>query len=157
MRRIISLVLLSVLTSQALFAQKMSKGTMSIDGYVSASNEGKTIPVEYAAVILNPAGLYAMTDKNGRYVFRNLDPGDYTISIQLIGYENVDSTIVLRRGGKSEFNFTLVESSFRLKEVNVVASRSKAGDATASIISRQAIDHSQTSSLQDIMQLLPGV
>ena len=37
-----------------------------------------------------------------------------------------------------------------------MAEASKAGESTASMISRQAIDHSQTSSLRDIMQLLPG-
>ncbi len=47
-------------------------------------------------------------------------------------------------------------SSFRLNEVSVVAQESKAGQATASNISRQAMDHLQASSLTDLLQLLPG-
>ncbi len=38
----------------------------------------------------------------------------------------------------------------------MVATESKAGQATSSTISRQAMDHLQATSLSDIMQLLPG-
>jgi hypothetical protein len=48
-------------------------------------------------------------------------------------------------------------ADFRLDEVTVVATQSKAGQSTASNISRQAIDHMQASTLSDLMQLLPGV
>ena len=46
--------------------------------------------------------------------------------------------------------------NFRLDEVVVTAKASKAGQSTASTISRTAMDHMQTSSLADLMQLLPG-
>ena len=47
-------------------------------------------------------------------------------------------------------------SSFYLKEVTVLATQNKAGKSTASNVSRQALDHLQTNSIKDIMQLLPG-
>ena len=47
-------------------------------------------------------------------------------------------------------------SSFRLNEVSVVAQESKAGQATASNISRQAMDHLQATSVSDLLQLMPG-
>ncbi|MFR7876857.1 MAG: TonB-dependent receptor plug domain-containing protein [Butyricimonas paravirosa] len=50
----------------------------------------------------------------------------------------------------------MVETSLALDEVNVVATKNEAGQATSSKIGRQAIDHLQATSLADLMQLLPG-
>ena len=126
----------------------------SIHGTVSTLEDGKRIPVDYAVVLLKPAGVYAISDQDGSYRISGLDPGTYELIIQLIGYETLDSTILVK--GDMHKDFTLTQSSFRLEEVHVVAEASKAGESTASLISRQAIDHSQTSSLRDIMGLLPG-
>ena len=126
----------------------------SLYGKVSTVEDGKKVPVDYAVVLLKPAGVYATTDQNGDYRLTGIDPGTYELNIQLIGYETLDTTITVR--GDLRRDFVLTQSSFRLEEVHVVAEASKAGESTASLISRQAIDHSQTSSLRDIMQLLPG-
>ena len=50
----------------------------------------------------------------------------------------------------------MIETSLALDEVNVVATKNEAGQATSSKIGRQAIDHLQATSLADLMQLLPG-
>ena len=47
-------------------------------------------------------------------------------------------------------------TSLALKEVVVVAKQNAAGESTSSIIGRQAIDHLQAMSLDDVMQLIPG-
>ena len=133
-----------------LAAQKKAE----IYGTVTTEENGVRVPVDYAVVLLKPAGLYATTDAKGAYRISGLDPGSYELNIQLIGYETIDTTVVIRQSLKKDF--VLKASSFRLEEVHVVAEASKAGESTASLISRQAIDHSQTSSLRDIMQLLPG-
>ena len=134
----------------SLAAQKKA----SIQGTVSTLENGVRTPVDYAVVLLKPAGLYATTDAKGSYRIDGLDPGSYELVIQLIGYETVDTTLLIRQDLRKDF--VLTPSSFRLEEVHVVAEASKAGESTASLISRQAIDHSQTSSLRDIMGLLPG-
>ncbi len=126
----------------------------SIQGTVVTVENGAKVPVDYAVILLKPAGVYATTDEKGSYRLGGLDPGTYNLNIQLIGYETVDTTLTIR--GDMRRDFVLTQSSFRLEEVHVVAEASKAGESTASMISRQAIDHSQTSSLRDIMQLLPG-
>ena len=135
------------------FAQKKAEGRLY--GTVSVIENGETVPLDYAVILLKNSGQYATSDASGHYSISGIDPGRYEVQVQMIGYETADSTIYVR--GSRKFDIVLKESNFRLKEVTVTAQVSKAGDATASIISRQAIDHSQTSSLGDIMQLLPGV
>ena len=148
--RLISLLTALALLPFSLAAQQKAE----LSGKVYAVEEGERVPVDYAVVVLKPAGVYATTDAEGSYRLGGLDPGSYELIIQLIGYETIDTTLSIR--GKMQKDFTLVRSSFRLEEVHVVAEASKAGESTASLISRQAIDHSQTSSLRDIMALLPG-
>ncbi|MBQ1718411.1 MAG: TonB-dependent receptor plug domain-containing protein, partial [Bacteroidales bacterium] len=145
-------ILTALLLLASIGAQAQQKA--SIQGRVTTIENGVSIPVDYAVILLKPAGVYTTTDEQGSYRLGGLDPGSYQINIQLIGYETIDTTLTIR--GEVHRDFVLTLSSFRLEEVHVVAEASKAGESTASLISRQAIDHSQTSSLRDIMQLLPG-
>ena len=137
-----------------LFCPARAQQKAGLYGTVYTREDGTLTPADYAIVLLKPAGVYAVTDSGGAYTISGLDPGSYEVCVQLIGYENVDTTMVLKGNVKRDFILEL--SSFRLEEVHVVAEASKAGESTASLISRQAIDHSQTSSLRDIMGLLPG-
>ena len=117
--------------------------------------DGKAVPVEGAVVILAPTGLYSVANADGSYSFERVDSGEYEVDVRMVGYVTINEKI--RISGEVTRDFRLVEDNFRLDEVTVTAQGSKAGEATASIISRQAIDHSQTSSLRDLMGLLPGV
>lgn len=153
---IIACIALSFTGVTCLYAQEQ-KGTMvSLEGHVTTVESGKMIPVEGAVVQLKPSSLFAMTDRDGHYFFPSrLDVGEYTINVQILGFVPVEETERITKGNNVK-DFVLKESSLRLEEVTVVAENNKAGDATASRISRQAIDHSQTSSLMDLMLLLPG-
>jgi hypothetical protein len=115
------------------------------------------IPVEYATVSLLPANLHTLSDSKGAFFFDKADAGKITIKIQFIGMESIDTTIHVTAGEINRFVFRMKIADFHLEEVTVVATQSKAGQSTASNISRQAIDHMQASTLSDLMQLLPGV
>ncbi|MDR0713891.1 MAG: TonB-dependent receptor [Bacteroidales bacterium] len=126
--------------------------------------EGKIIeygtqetPMEHAMVTLLPANVYTLSDSKGEFAFHKVDTGKITIRIQFIGMESIDSTVYVVSGQSNRFMFRMKSADFRLEEVTVVATQSKAGASTASHISRQAIDHLQASTLSDLMQLLPGV
>lgn len=125
-----------------------------LHGTVTTVENGIRVPIDYAVILLKPAGLYTTSSEKGNYSISGIDPGKYDVQVQVLGYKTIDTTMTIR--GSILKNFTMTEDNFRLRDVHVVAEASKAGDATASTISRQAIDHSQTSSLRDIMQLLPG-
>ncbi|MBQ5828558.1 MAG: TonB-dependent receptor [Bacteroidales bacterium] len=113
-------------------------------------------PVGFATVHLLPQDVYTTTEMDGTYFLKNIEPGATNISIQFIGMETIDTLVNLAAGKEYVFNFTMHETNFRLDEVTVLAEQSKAGEATASNISRQAIDHLQASTIKDVMQLLPG-
>ena len=112
------------------------------------------IPLVGVACILKELGIYAVTDINGVAVLQQVPLGKTELELQILGYENY------KKGINVEVNYSLeirmIETSLALDEVNVVATKNEAGQATSSKIGRQAIDHLQATSLADLMQLLPG-
>ena len=153
MQRILKmLAFVLLLASASAFAQNAS-GTR-VSGRVL--EEGTGVPIEFAVVVLSPQELYTTTDRNGAFEFKNVDPGRSVITVQYVGKETVEQEVTIAAGRNNEFRFELKETTFRLEEVTVVATQSKAGNSTASTISRQAMDHMQASSLTDLMSFLPG-
>lgn len=153
----IAALLLFVLPA-ALFAQQGNNDAAKyaqIKGKVVMENP-KGEPVGFATVHLLPQDVYTSTELDGTYLLKNVEPGKTSIAIQFVGMETIDTLVNLAPGTTYTFNFTMKETNFRLSEVTVLAEQSKAGEATASNISRQAIDHLQAATIKDVMQLLPG-
>lgn len=141
----------------SLFAQQSADAGKyaQIKGKVVMENP-KDEPVGFATVHLLPQDVYTSTELDGTYFIKNVEPGKTSISIQFVGMETIDTLVNLAAGKTYTFNFVMKETNFRLSEVTVLAEQSKAGEATASNISRQAIDHLQAATIKDVMQLLPG-
>lgn len=129
--------------------------TVTVQGVLTSDADGSA--VDLAAVFLFPSKLYAMTDSKGEFNISNVPAGEIRLNVQYFGMEEIDTTFTARAGQRVYLQLKMKETSFRLENVVITATRSKAGNSTASNISRQAMDHMQTSSLQDVMALLPGV
>ncbi len=114
-------------------------------------------PLSYATVVLSPSGQYTMTDEKGRYSFAKVAPGDIAIKVEYYGKISLTEELKVSGGGTYAINFDMEDMTFRMEEVVVTARRSLSGASTSSVISRQAMDHLSTSSLSDVMTLLPGV
>lgn len=148
----VTLLGLWILSVQHITAQE---ALSSVRGRVVEQNN-PTVSVEFATVQVLPQGAATTTNSNGEFYFDRLSPGRVNLKIEFMGKEPIDTTFTLAAGEHQEMTLYMQESTFRLTEITVVAKESEAGRSTASIISRQAMDHLQTSSLSDIMQLLPG-
>jgi hypothetical protein len=116
---------------------------------------GTTIPVEGVAVSLSE-GLFTLSDGSGKFVFEKVASGKMEVNLRSLGMETINTTLTVLPNGNNHFVFGMRVSNFRLEAVEVVATRSKAGQSTASLISRQAIDHLQATTLKDVLQLIPG-
>jgi len=143
----------AVFCTLAVSAQNNKSATIS--GTIVSAEDSK--PVDYATVVVKPSGLYTMTDRDGVFEIGKVPAGEVTVHVDFYGMEPFDSTFTASAGGRYIFDIVLKETSFRLENVVVTAKKSEAGSSTASEISRQAMDHMQTSSLKDVMTLLPGV
>jgi hypothetical protein len=153
--RIFLSTLLLILITTTVFAQSSKskrESTYSIRLTVLDSLSGQT--TIGATCQIKELGVFAVTDVSGLAIFKNIPAGEAKIDISYLGYESVTKTINVT--GDLTLKFKLIETSLKLKEVNVVAKSSAAGSSTASKIGRQAIDHLQATNLGDLMQLIPG-
>lgn len=113
-------------------------------------------PIESATVGISQLGISRTTDEKGFYFFSDLIPGKVTVKAQFLTMVLQEKELLLEKGKSYTLDFVMQENVLNLKEVVVVASESKAGSATASLISQKAIEHLQATNLNDVLQLLPG-
>ena len=144
----LSVLFATIIAIMPSFAQNKSV----VNGTVTAADT--KAPVAYALVHIPEVGAQAVTDGKGNFEFK-LNPGQYTINISFLGYEPIEKQVTIAEKDGS-LSFELQPANFRVEDVVVTATASKAGAATASTISRTAMDHIQSSSLADVMSLLPG-
>ena len=144
----LSVLFATIIAIMPSFAQNKSV----VNGTVTAADT--KAPVAYALVHIPEVGAQAVTDGKGNFELK-LNPGQYTINISFLGYEPIEKQVTIAEKDGS-LSFELQPANFRVEDVVVTATASKAGAATASTISRTAMDHIQSSSLADVMSLLPG-
>ncbi len=113
-------------------------------------------PLVSAVISAKQLGIYAVTDADGEAVLKNLPHGKCTVSVELLGYVKQVLDIPVSSEPTGTVAIRLKPESLALDDVVVVAERGSAGEATSSLIGRQALDHVQATSLKDIFQLLPG-
>lgn len=146
-------LLLSGITSLSLHAQSHEKG--SISGKIHELDEKeKRIPLGYATLYFPDYGIWTTSDENGRFSMPNVPMGKARVQVMYVGKVTIDTLVNVNR--ELTLDFTLQNENFNLKEVTVTATQNRAGRSTASNISRQAMDHLQATSLNDLLSLMPG-
>ena len=151
--RLVLTLLLFVCFGITLSAQNPSK--TGIDGKVyELDSHGKRIPLGFATVYLPDYGMGATTTDDGLFSLDNVPTGKTRMQVQFVGKLPIDTLVNVSRN--MTLDFTLKNEDFKLEEVVVTATNSQAGKSTASNISRQAMDHLQATSLNDLLALMPG-
>ena len=118
------------------------------------SDKNSSTALSYATVVIPGHMLTTTTGTDGRFQFKNVPAGEIKLQISFVGKVSVDTLINLN--SNLNLKFLMQENNFRLEQVVVSAEQSKTGEATASSISRTAMEHLQATSLKDVMSLLPG-
>jgi carbon monoxide dehydrogenase subunit G len=80
----------------------------SVYGIVSDSESGELL--ENATVTLSPGGKSKTTGSDGRYEFAELDPQQYTITVQKTGYQTNRKTVTAVVDVQTEANIPLTNN-----------------------------------------------
>lgn len=153
MKIITRLCLMTFVALLGIATPSLAQQKASLAGKVLSADTKQA--VAYALVYFPETGLQAITNSEGDFQIKQIATGDHKIQISFLGYENLEKTISLK-ANENALTFELVPANFKVEDVVVTATASKAGAATSSTISRTAMDHIQSSSLADVMSLLPG-
>lgn len=151
-------IFITLLCTLSLFAQQENKSSMNrftIQGVIyEKTDKTSQSPLPFATVAVSDYSLGTLTGNNGEYILNDVPGGKTRLKVSFMGKIDVDTTIDVTHN--LTLSFVMKDENFRLKDIVVTAQSSKAGQATSSHISKNAMDHMQANSLADIMSLLPG-
>ena len=117
-------------------------------------------PIPNANVTIENTSIGSVTDKEGVFIFENLDSTAYNIHISYIGYKDYEGKIA--PGVDNMIYITLINEPINYHSIAVTASKTpqyiKDAPYLTHIISKEDIANSSYSTLQDMMQdALPNV
>ena len=152
-----TLLLLFIFTSFFAFSQ-----SGNIRGFVYDKESGE--PIIFCNVFLEGTTIGAATDINGMYNISKVQPGDYTLTVTYLGYDTTKVEIKLSPRQLLSQNLLIGESSIKLNEVKISATREEMKTevkAAAIKISKQDLEMMPTiggePDLAQYMQVVPGV
>ncbi|WP_447641768.1 MULTISPECIES: TonB-dependent receptor domain-containing protein [Chitinophagaceae] len=123
--RIYTLLFLSCVLCLQSWAQESRKeeNPTQISGKI-VSNDG--IPLEMVPVYLVETKQGTLTDNGGNFSFMYLSPGRYTVRVQLFDALQKDTTLIVRAGENTVFNYRLSKENIALlQEVRVLSKTNK--------------------------------
>ena len=142
------LVLLAVAPGAA------QEGGATLTGQVT--EESSQRPLAGVQVFLREASMGQLTNSQGRFLLRDVPPGQYTVGVQLLGYTEVAEQVTLAAGQSLTLDVTLRQEALALDGIVVTgqagqARRREVGN-TISQINLTQIDEP----VQSVDQLLQG-
>ncbi len=170
--RLAAPVLVLLFATSSVFAQAASPKngsdqTASIHGIVTTTQDNAPAPVPGITVKLSgnpPAGepLSAGTDEQGRYEFKNLQPGAYTISINLQGFKTITKAVVLTPTQQDVQDFSLqldvVSEKVEVNETASSVSTESSAPPPATVTKAELITlPTPQEKVKDIIPFTPGV
>ncbi len=158
---IIPLFLLTLFTN--IFASPEEKG--KITGKVLDADTKK--PVDYATISIYKQGVSSpfngsVTDPNGNFKIENINPGDYTITVDFIGYKQQKLLHVIVGGSAGNSvsigTIYLSPSQNQLKEVSITANAPSVENKVDKLVYNPANDlTAQGGTATDILKKVPMV
>ena len=117
-------------------------------------------PLVDVAVRIEGTGLGVFTDSAGRYRLTGVPPGPRVLRAERIGYASYRSRLDLSPGERAVRSIRLAVSALEMEEIDVTADavgRAEGELGTATVIGEEAIKNQTATSLQGVLEMVPGV
>jgi hypothetical protein len=123
----------------------------SIKGKITQASNKQDLPGAYVKLVNTSKA--TLTETNGTFEFKNLDAGEYTIQISMLGYKPRLETVTVADDETKLVFFTMEESTMNLSEINITPTK-EAGLNSISSVDMKLRIHNTT---QDLLRLVPGL
>jgi hypothetical protein len=117
-------------------------------------------PVRDAIAAIEGSALSTRTDSAGRWSLTNPPSGPQMLVVRRVGFAPARIPIVVPPVGQRTIDVVLTVSALQLEQLIVTADRigrARGELGTASVVDRDAIANQTASSLQGVLELIPGV
>ncbi|SMO53848.1 TonB-dependent receptor [Gracilimonas mengyeensis] len=139
------LLFLLVLGTGAVQAQNSGR----ITGLVTDESSGE--PLIGASVMIEGTSLGAATSVEGEYTIRRVSPGDYTLLVAYIGYQQQEIPVTVTAGETVEVDVSLSSVAVEGEEINITAQASgQAGAINEQLASNTITNVVSAEKIQDI-------
>ncbi len=133
--------------------------TGSISGTITSSENGESLPGVEVSLIETSQG--TVTSTEGKYIIKDVKPGDYTLKIHLLGYITKTTKVKVEADKNTLINSTLELDNIGLQGVTVSATKTKTTiDEIGSpvyIMDRKDIERSEGRNIDEVLIKVPGV
>lgn len=148
----IVLIIITALSCITAFAQS---GT--IEGNIQQSDS--ITALSGVLVYLDKANISASTNSNGKYLMREVPPGEHSLIIYAIGYFTQIKNITVAVNDTLKANFIMVESITTLPEITITGGSTGIKDIPGSIhyISPKEIEKFSYTDINRVLRTVPGV
>jgi len=159
----VALIVLMLLLALSVPPALAQSGTCSIKGRAADSAGGV---LQGAIVTLAPKGGSTVTDNEGQYVITGLAPGEYTVTINYVGFGVFTKTVNLTAGDAARLDAKL-EVAAQSSEILVTAARARGeaeqinrqrtADNIVQVLSSEVITSLPNANIADAVGRLPSV
>ncbi len=118
------------------------------------------LPVSYATIQLENTQWGSYSDESGTFLFRNMPPGDYSLSVLAPGYITFLEKIAIQAGSITELKIVLSSSSFQMPQVNILSEKSRLLSVlpgSASYITPRELELLAPISGNEVFRRIPGI
>ena len=124
---------------------------LNINGQLISSEQGTPIP--FATVQIDKTQLFASSDAVGNFTFTNLNPGEYTLKVSVIGFKPYEEKVELKETNQN-LKITLSTTIITLASVTVSPTKSITQSESINGIDRIL---RPVNTAQDLLRLVPGL
>lgn len=103
-----------------------------IAGHVIEKGTENSLP--YAAVLIVETGQGTVTNEDGKFRFKNIPAGKYTLKVQLLGYETQQKRVTVSNEFTVDVHFLMSDASIMTDEVVVSANRNETSRKVAPVV-----------------------
>jgi hypothetical protein len=140
--------------------------TGTVKGKISDAETGETLIG--ATVLIQGTTKGTITDVDGNFLLKDIEPGNYNLVISYVSYEQIIQRVDIKKGLVEEFVFSLHPSSVEVDAVKITANKRtdtemsmisslKSSNVVANGISKQQISRSQDKDASEVIGRVPGV
>ncbi|MCD7924658.1 MAG: TonB-dependent receptor [Bacteroides sp.] len=103
-----------------------------IAGHVIEKGTENSLP--YAAVLIVETGQGTVTNEDGKFKFKNIPAGKYTLKVQLLGYETQQKKVTVSNEFTVDVHFLMSDASIMTDEVVVSANRNETSRKVSPVV-----------------------
>jgi len=135
-----------------------------IEGQIKATEKG--IALQGAKIRIAELNREAVSQRDGRFVFLDVKPGNYTLVTSYIGADDIKRSVVVRDQKTTRENFQLVGVSGLVENVIVIGqaaginkalNKQRSADNILTAVSADAIGQFPDTNVSESLQRLPGL